>query len=169
MRQGNRIAEGFNTTPPHPAKTIFKGRLASAVSGLEYDGAMSEESEGIRDRVQSGGEKAAAGLAQALIGSPAFGQAVSAAVAARERAGDAQRVAMGALNVSSQEHADRLQRRLRVLSDRLEETEDRLDRALDDIRLLKRQVSELEDPPAKPAGKRAPAKSTASSSTRKKA
>ena len=168
MRQGNRIAEGFNTTPPHPAKTIFKGRLASAVSGLEYDGAMSEESEGIRDRVQSGGEKAAAGLAQALIGSPAFGQAVSAAVAARERAGDAQRVAMGALNVSSQEDADRLQRRLRVLSDRLEETEDRLDRALDDIRLLKRQVSELEDPPAKPAGKRAPAKSTASSSTRKK-
>ena len=52
---------------------------------------------------------------------------------------------MGALNVSSQEDADRLQRRLRVLSDRLEETEDRLDRAMDDIRALKRQVSDLKD------------------------
>ena len=129
---------------------------------------MNDESEGIRDRVQSGGEKAAAGLAQALIGSPAFGQAVSAAVAARERAGEAQRVAMGALNVSSQEDADRLQRRLRVLSDRLEETEDRLDRALDDIRLLKRQVSDLKDAPATPAAKRASTKSAGTSGSRKK-
>ncbi|MDQ5894944.1 MAG: hypothetical protein QG596_1205, partial [Actinomycetota bacterium] len=45
--------------------------------------------EGIRDRVQSKGEKAAADLAQALIGSPAFGQAVSAAVAARDKAAEA--------------------------------------------------------------------------------
>ena len=75
---------------------------------------------------------------------------------------------MGALNVSSQEDADRLQRRLRVLSDRLEETEDRLDRALDDIRLLKRQMSDLKDASAKPEAKRSPAKSTGSSSTRKK-
>jgi hypothetical protein len=120
---------------------------------------MSSENEGIKDRVQSRGEKAAADLAQALIGSPAFGQAVSAAVAARDRAGEAQKVAMGALNVSSADDSDRLQRRLRVLSDRLEETEDRLDRALDDIRALKRQVSDLSDGPAKkPAAKKAAAK-----------
>ena len=116
---------------------------------------MSSDNEGIKDRVQSRGEKAAADLAQALIGSPAFGQAVSAAVAARDRAGEAQKVAMGALNVSSADESDRLQRRMRVLSDRLEETEDRLDRALDDIRALKRQVSDLKDTPGKkPAAKK---------------
>ena len=105
---------------------------------------MSEDRDGIRDRVQSRGEKAAADIAQALIGSPAFGQAVSAAVAARDKANDAQRAAMGALNVSSQDSAERLERRIRVLSDRLEESEDRLDRALDEIRGLKRNLKDLE-------------------------
>jgi len=107
-----------------------------------YD--MSEDRDGIRDRVQSRGEKAATDIAQALIGSPAFGQAVSAAVAARDKANDAQRAAMGALNVSSQDSAERLERRIRVLSDRLEESEDRLDRALDEIRGLKKNLTDLE-------------------------
>lgn len=106
--------------------------------------AETEGNEGIRDRVQSKGEKAAADLAQALIGSPAFGQAVSAAVAARDRAADAQRAAMGAMGVSSQDDADRLQRRVRVLSDRLEETEDRLDAALDQIRELRAELKALD-------------------------
>lgn len=102
-----------------------------------------EAGEGIKDRVQSAGEKAAADLAQALIGSPAFGQAVSAAVAARDRAADAQRVAMGAIGVSSQDDAERLERRVRVLSGRLEETEDRLDVALDEIRELRAELKAL--------------------------
>ncbi len=104
---------------------------------------MSESDEGIRDRVQSRGEKAAADIAQALISSPAFGQAVSAAVLAREKAGDAQRVAMGALNVSSQDESERLERRLRVLSERLEESEDRLDRALGQVRELTAEIEEV--------------------------
>ncbi len=107
---------------------------------------MSEDREGIKDRVQSKGERAAADLAGALIGSPAFGQAVSAAVAAREKAAEAQRAAMGALNVSSQDEADRLERRIRVLSDRLEETEDRLDRAFEEIRSLKAELRRQSDP-----------------------
>jgi chromosome segregation ATPase len=49
---------------------------------------------------------------------------------------------MGALNISSQDDAERLERRVRVLSDRLEETEDRLDRALDELRDLRREVRE---------------------------
>lgn len=101
------------------------------------------EDEGIRDRVQSKGEKAAADLAQALIGSPAFGQAVSAAVAARDRAAEAQRAAMGAMGLSSQDDAERLERRVRVLSDRLEETEDRLDAALDQVRDLRSQLKDV--------------------------
>ncbi|MEX0620878.1 MAG: hypothetical protein WD181_04785 [Solirubrobacterales bacterium] len=112
---------------------------------------MSEDDEGIRNRVQSRGEKAAADLAQALISSPAFGQAVSAAVLAREKAGDAQRAAMGVLNVSSQDEAERLERRLRVLSERLEESEDRLDRALAQVRDLSAEVETLKSKPKKPA------------------
>jgi chromosome segregation ATPase len=137
MRHRNRIADGFHAALTHP---LSEGLRLS----LEYDVPMSEERDGIRDRVQSRGEKAAADIAQALIGSPAFGQAVSAAVAAKDKANDAQRVAMGALNVSSQDAAERLERRIRVLSDRLEESEDRLDRALDDLRELKRKVKDLE-------------------------
>lgn len=122
---------------------------------------MSEDDEGIRNRVQSRGEKAAADLAQALISSPAFGQAVSAAVLAREKAGDAQRVAMGALNVSSQDEADRLERRLRVLSERLEESEDRLDQALAQVRELSAEIETLKSEPKKPARSKAK-KATAS-------
>ncbi|MDQ2621644.1 MAG: hypothetical protein M3Y45_01245 [Actinomycetota bacterium] len=107
---------------------------------------MSEEREGIKDRVQSKGERAAADIAHALIGSPAFGQAVSAAVSARDKASEAQRAAMGALNVSSQDEADRLERRVRVLSDRLEETEDRLDRAFEEIRALKTEIKRKDKP-----------------------
>ena len=69
-----------------------------------------EDEAGIRDKVQSPNEKAAADLAQAVISNPAFGQAVSAAVAARNLAGGAQKAAMDALNVSSQDEADRLLR-----------------------------------------------------------
>jgi predicted nucleic acid-binding Zn-ribbon protein len=116
---------------------------------------MSEDDEGIRNRVQSRGEKAAADLAQALISSPAFGQAVSAAVLAKEKAGDAQRVAMGALNVSSQDEAERLERRLRVLSERLEESEDRLDRALAQVRDLSAEIDTLKSEKTKPARSRA--------------
>jgi predicted nucleic acid-binding Zn-ribbon protein len=102
--------------------------------------------EGIRDRVQSKGEKAAADLAQALIGSPAFGQAVSAAVAARDKAAEAQRAAMGAMGVSSSDESERLERRVRVLSDRLEESEDRLDAALDQIRELRSELKSVKGP-----------------------
>ena len=104
-----------------------------------------EDEAGIRDRVQSRSEKAAADLAQAVISNPAFGQAVSAAVAARNLAGGAQKAAMDALNVSSQDEAERLERRLRSISERLEETEDRLDRLTEEVRLLR---SELRAPEA---------------------
>jgi hypothetical protein len=101
-----------------------------------------EDDSGIRDRVQDRGSRAASEIAQAVIGSPAFGQAVSAAVAARELAGDAQRAALGALNVSSQEQAERLERRIRVLSERLEEAEDRLDAALVTVRALEKRLAD---------------------------
>ena len=61
-------------------------------------------------------------------------------MAARDRAADAQKAAMGAMGVSSQDASERLERRVRVLSDRLEETEDRLDAALELIRELRSEL-----------------------------
>ena len=55
---------------------------------------------------------------------------------------------MGALNVSSQDEADRLERRLRILSERLEESEDRLDRALAQVRELSTEIETLKEPAA---------------------
>lgn len=102
---------------------------------------LDPEEEPDSERGRSRGEKAAADLAQALISNPAFGQAVSAAVAARNLAGGAQKAAMDALNVSSQDEAERLERRLRSISERLEETEDRLDRLAEEIRLLRAELN----------------------------
>ena len=113
-------------------------------SGDPADDRAEAEDAGIRDRVQDRGSRAASEIAQAVIGSPAFGEAVSAAVTARELAGDAQRAALGALNVSSQEQAERLERRIRVLSERLEEAEDRLDSALTTIRRLENRLADSE-------------------------
>lgn len=98
---------------------------------------MSDEQEGIRDRVVSAGEQVASGLAGVVISSPVFGHAVAAAAAAREKVIEVQQAAREALNLSSRDDADRLERRVRVLSDRLEETEDRLDDALSELRTLK--------------------------------
>ena len=47
---------------------------------------------------------------------------------------------MDALNVSSQDEAERLERRLRSISERLEETEDRLDRLTEEVRLLRSEL-----------------------------
>jgi len=100
---------------------------------------MSDEQEGIRDRIRSTSGQVASDLAGAVISSPVFGQAVSAAAAAREKAIEAQTAARGLLDLSSQEDTDRLERRIRVLSDRLEETEDRLDEALGELRQLRQR------------------------------
>lgn len=126
-------------------------------SGNPKDREAEDDDSGIRDRVQGQGARAASEIAQAVIGSPAFGQAVSAAVAARELAGEAQRAAMGALNLSSQEHAERLERRIRVLSERLEEAEDRLDSALSTIRDLEAQASEEDRSESDGSGEDSPA------------
>jgi hypothetical protein len=78
---------------------------------------------GIRTR----GEEAVGELAQALLENPVFSAALGRALGAGERAASAQRSAMGALNVASGSDVERLEQRIRSLSGRLEEVEDRLD------------------------------------------
>jgi hypothetical protein len=73
------------------------------------------------------GEEAVGELAQALIENPLFNSALGRALGAGERAVQAQRTAMGAVGVASSSDLERIEKRLRSLSARLEEIEDRLD------------------------------------------
>ena len=84
---------------------------------------MSEGVGGIRAR----GEEAVGDLAQALLENTLFSQALGKALGAGERAAQAQRVALGVLDVPSAGDVERLSRRVRALSDRLEALEDSLD------------------------------------------
>src|SRR5947209_12134589 len=93
----------------------------------------SREREGIRGRITRQGEDALGKLAQDLLENPLINGALARAFEAREKASQAQEVAMGALNLPSAADIERLTRRLRAVSHRLEGIEDgvdRLDRAL---------------------------------------
>lgn len=74
------------------------------------------------------GEEAIGKLAQQLLENPTVSGALSAALETRERAVRAQEVAMSALNLPSASDIERLTRRLRSVSQRLEGVEDVLDR-----------------------------------------
>jgi predicted nucleic acid-binding Zn-ribbon protein len=88
---------------------------------------MSQD-KGLRERVVKEGEEAIGKLAQELLDNPVVSGALSAAFETRERAMRAQELAMGALNLPSASDLERLTRRLRSVSQRLEGIEDGLDR-----------------------------------------
>ena len=87
-----------------------------------------ESGEGLRDRLTRQGEDALGKLAQDVLENPLFNRALSRALDAREKAAQAQEVAMGALNLPSAADLERLTRRLRSVSQRLEGIEDGMDR-----------------------------------------
>jgi hypothetical protein len=84
--------------------------------------------EGLRDRLTRSGEDALGKLAQDLLENPLVNSAISHAFEARERAVQAQEAALGALNIPSAADVERLTRRLRSVSQRLEGIEDAVDR-----------------------------------------
>jgi len=84
--------------------------------------------DGLRARVSRQGEETLGRLAQELLESPLVSGAISRAFDAREKAAQAQEVAMGALNLPSAGDLERLTRRVRSVSQRLEGVEDALDR-----------------------------------------
>jgi len=86
------------------------------------------EVEGLRDRLTSRGEDALGKLAGDLLENPLISGAISRAFEAREKAAQAQEVAMGALNIPSAGDIERLTRRLRSVSHRMEGLEDGVDR-----------------------------------------
>jgi hypothetical protein len=90
----------------------------------------------LRDRLARQGEDALGKLAQDLLENPLVTGAISRAFEARERAVAAQETAMSALNLPSAADLERLTRRLRSVSQRLEGIEDgvdRLDRRFEEV------------------------------------
>jgi DNA repair exonuclease SbcCD ATPase subunit len=88
---------------------------------------MSDE-DSLKVRVTKQGEEAIGKLAQDLLENKVVSGALSAAFETRERALRAQEAAMGALNIPSAADLERLTRRVRSVSQRLEGIEDGLDR-----------------------------------------
>lgn len=99
---------------------------------------MSDEHED-QDGLRARSEQAIGELAQALLDSQVLENAVAAAFGAREKAQEAQQAAMAALNLPSAGDVERLERRLRSVSQRLEEVEDELDRVSREVGGLRRQ------------------------------
>jgi len=86
------------------------------------------QDEGIRERLSRQGEEALGKLAEELVGNPVINAALSRAFDAREKAVQAQEAAMGALGIPSAADIERLTRRVRSVSQRLESIEDAVDR-----------------------------------------
>jgi chromosome segregation ATPase len=100
----------------------------------------STDQKGFFQKMTRQGEEAIGKLAQELLENPMVSGALSAALDTRERAMRAQEVALGALNLPSASDLERLTRRLRSVSQRLEGVEDALDR-------VERRVEGLDDAP----------------------
>jgi len=89
---------------------------------------MTEDNEGLKERLARQGEEALGKFAQDLLENPIVTSALTRAFEARERAVQAQEAAMGALNLPSAADLERLTRRIRSVAQRLEGVEDSLDR-----------------------------------------
>ena len=98
---------------------------------------------GLRDRIARQGEDALGKLAQELLENPLVNSAIARAFDARERAVQAQEAAMGALNIPSAADIERLTRRLRSVSQRMEGIEEAVDRL--DQRLAGMSPAALDD------------------------
>jgi len=88
---------------------------------------------GLRERLSDGTEDRLGKALTDFLENPVLTGVIGRAFDAREKAAQAQEVAMGALNIPSAADIERLTRRLRSVSQRLEGIEDgvhRLDRAL---------------------------------------
>jgi chromosome segregation ATPase len=93
-----------------------------------------EEPRGLRERLSSQAEEAIGKLADDLLENPLINSALQSAFGAREKVAQAQETAMEALNLPSASGLDKVARKLRSISQRLDEVEDgveRLDRRLE--------------------------------------
>jgi hypothetical protein len=87
--------------------------------------------EGVSARLTRQGEEALGKLATDLLDNPMISGAISRVFEAREKASAVQESAMGAFNIPSAADIERLTRRLRSVSQRIEGLEDAVDRIAD--------------------------------------
>jgi len=104
-----------------------------------------DEDPGIRERLSRQGEEALGRIAEELAGNPLVTGAISRAFEAREKATQAQEAAMGALGIPSAADIERLTRRLRSVSQRLESIEDSVDRLDERLESIEHGVNGLDD------------------------
>jgi chromosome segregation ATPase len=90
--------------------------------------AAPEQDQSFVDRLSRQGEEVLGKIAEELISNPVINGAIARTFEAREKAVQAQEAAMGALNLPSAADIERVTRRLRSLSQRLEGIEDAIDR-----------------------------------------
>src|SRR5690242_13328915 len=117
---------------------------------------MADESggDGLRERLARQGEDALGRIAQDLLENPIINGAIARAFEAREKAAQAQEVAFGALNLPSAADMERLTRRVRSLSQRLEGIEDGVDRLDERLASLQHEISALRKALPKPQARR---------------
>src|SRR5919112_1706197 len=102
------------------------------------------DDQGLRDRLSRQGEEALGKLASDLLENPLINSAITRAFSAREKAVHAQEAAMGALNLPSAADIDKLTRRLRTVSTRLEGIEDSIDRLQEGVDKLTAKLEAVE-------------------------
>jgi septal ring factor EnvC (AmiA/AmiB activator) len=94
-----------------------------------------------QESLRARSEQAIGELAQALLDSQVLENAVAAAFGAREKAVEAQQAAFAALNLPAASDIERLERRLRSISQRLEDLEDQIDRVGRDVGAIRRELA----------------------------
>ena len=117
-------------------------KIGFGVSPDEYvDGEEMADGESLRAR----SEQAIGEIAQALVDNPTLHNAIARAFGAREKAMEAQQAAMSALNLPSAGDVERVERRLRSLSQRLEDVEERIDDLNREVGTLRRKTPRKAD------------------------
>jgi chromosome segregation ATPase len=106
---------------------------------------VTDDDPGIREKLSRQGEEALGRIAEELAGNPLIVGALSRAFEAREKASQAQEAAMGALGIPSAADIERLTRRLRSVSQRLEGIEDTMDRLDERLESIEQGVSALDE------------------------
>jgi hypothetical protein len=147
-RFGCGVKKPLQNSPQADEQRNFgAGSKLRAMSDEIEDNERIEDNESLRAR----SEQAIGELAQALLDSQVLENAVAAAFGAREKAVEAQHAAMAALNLPAASDLERLERRLRSLSQRLDEIEDLVDGMSRDLNTLRRQANSRQaDSPAGP-------------------
>jgi chromosome segregation ATPase len=86
------------------------------------------DTDGLRERITKQGEDTLGKMADDLLANPLVSGAISRAFEAREKAASVQEATLAALNLPSAADIERLTRRVRSVSQRLEGIEDGIDR-----------------------------------------